>query len=75
MARIKKRPTTVAALRELMGLTQYRLAKKAGLSQTHLRKIELGLIKSPSAAVAMAIADALGADVRDLFPARDRKAA
>jgi transcriptional regulator with XRE-family HTH domain len=70
MARTKKQPTTVAALREQRGLTQYRLAKKAGLSQTHLRKIELGLIKDPSASVAMAIAEALDADVRELFPRR-----
>lgn len=70
MARTRKQPTTIAALRAQKGLTQYRLAKEAGLSQTHLRKIEMGLIKDPSASVAMAIADALGADVRDLFPQR-----
>lgn len=68
MAKPKKTTHPVTALRQRRGMTQYRLASKAGLTQTHLRKIELGLIKSPSAAVAVAIADALGADVRDLFP-------
>lgn len=67
MGKPRKAIHPVAALREKRGLTQYRLAAEAGLTQTHLRKIELGLVKNPSASVAIAIADALGADVRDLF--------
>lgn len=48
-------------------MTQYRLAKTAGLTQTHLRKIELGLIKNPGACTVLRLATALGCDVRELF--------
>jgi len=67
MAKTRKTPHPVAALRERAGMTQYRLAKSAGLTQTHLRKIELGLIKNPGAHTVLRIADALGCDVRELF--------
>lgn len=70
MPKPRKAVHPVALLRMKRGLSQYRLALRAGLTQTHLRKIELGLIKSPSTVVAIAIADALEADVRELFPRR-----
>lgn len=53
--------------REALGLSGYALAKKVGISQSHLREIETGEIAAPRIDLALAIADALGADVRELF--------
>lgn len=48
-------------------MSGYALAKKVGISQSHLREIETGEVASPRAELAIAIADALGADIRELF--------
>lgn len=58
----------VAARRRELGLSQYSIAKAAGITQTHLRRIETGEVASPSVDLALRLADALRADVRALFP-------
>lgn len=48
-----------------VGLPIDHLAKRAGISRPHLSRIEAGL-REPGLSIALAIADALGADVREL---------
>lgn len=60
----------IAARRKELGSSQYAISKLAGIPQSHLRKIELGLVASPSVHLALRLADALKADVRTLFPAK-----
>ncbi len=58
----------IAARREALGLSQYAVARRAGISQTNLSKIENGIVSSPGIRIAIAIADALDViDVRQLF--------
>lgn len=62
--------TPVAKARKRKGLTQYALAKAAGITQAHLGKIEKGQILAPGVDIALALAEELGADVRQLFSRR-----
>ena len=53
----------VVALREQQGLTQAELARRCGVDQGDISRIERGST-SPTARTLQRIADALGADVR-----------
>ncbi len=65
MDRIWDGENRVLALREWRGLSQGRLAKSAGLSQSYLCEIEKG--KNVSSRAAMALANALVVDVGDVL--------
>ena len=66
--------TRVHGARCARGVSQYRLAREAKTTPSHIARIERGE-SCPSVDLALRIADALGADVRELFPVRERKAA
>ena len=53
-------------LREQKGITVNKLANLAGISQSHLREIELG-IKNPTVETLSYICDALGISLKDFF--------
>ena len=55
----------VALLRAERGMSQYRLAKESGLTQTGLRWIETA-DRGPTLASALAIAEALGVGLEEL---------
>ena len=57
---IKKRRTR-------LGLSQEDFAQKSGVKYTTLTKIETGVIKTPSVAIAAKIAKALGVSIEDLL--------
>lgn len=62
----------IAALRKLQGLSQERLAEKAGISRALLSAIEApGMAKGFSMEVFFDIADALGMEPIDLLNAAD----
>jgi transcriptional regulator with XRE-family HTH domain len=66
----------IRSLREAQGLSRAQLARRTGLSQIYVRKLEAGDKTSPTLPVLTKIARALGASVRVEFvrrPAR-RKA-
>ena len=52
--------------RAIKGLTQEQLAEKAGISRTHVTRIERGNIK-PSIGVAKRLATVLNVDWRDFY--------
>ena len=52
--------------REQKGITVNKLANLAGISQGHMREIELG-IKNPSVETLSYICDALGISLKDFF--------
>lgn len=52
--------------REIKGLTQAEVAKRAGISREYYVQLEAG-VRDPSFRVAFRIADVLGADPRHLF--------
>lgn len=56
----------ISLFREQKGVTVNRLANEAGLSQSHLRDIELGN-KIPSVETLYYICEALGITLRDFF--------
>lgn len=62
--------TRVKQLREKKGWSQRELAKKAGLSSSHIEHVESGYIKSPTFATLVKICDALGV-ARAKFFARE----
>lgn len=57
----------IRELREARGLSGNALAKLAGISQGHLRDIEIGRHKSPTLETARAIARALGVTLDNLI--------
>lgn len=61
----------VRRFREQLRLSQYALAKKTGLAESTILRIENGLIKRPHSLSQQAIAKALLSKVEDVFP--DRK--
>lgn len=75
---MKPKPKTLTPIekrRQARSLSGYALAKAVGTTPSHIARIERGESR-PSVDLALRIADALGADVRDLFPpARESKAA
>ena len=56
----------IKAVRRALGLNQEDLAEKLGLTQANISRIEAS-VKGPSAETLLAIADALGCDVRELM--------
>lgn len=67
---------TVRAARKRMQLTQVVLAKRAGIEQSTVSKLERGQVRQPSFAIIAAIAEALCIDPRALdFSTPDRTAA
>ena len=55
-------------LREQKGLTTNKLANMAGISQSHLREIELGL-RNPTVETLSYFCDALGVTLEEFFRA------
>ncbi len=56
----------IKELRQKAGFTQNRLAEWAGISQTHLRRVELGMADITVSHLRL-ICDALGITLRDFF--------
>jgi len=56
----------IKAMRRALGLNQEDLAEKMGLTQANISRIEASA-KGPSAETLLAIAEALGCDIRDLM--------
>ena len=52
--------------RKLKKLSQAKLAESAGISRTHLNRIESGIV-DPSLSVANSIAKALGKQISEIF--------
>ena len=66
MAYIWSMPTIIDT-REARGLTQQTVATKAGISRSHYRRIEQGLV-APSVLLAQRISRILGTTVERLWP-------
>lgn len=60
----------IRTLRELNNYSQNSLAEKAGVSQTHLRRIELGQA-DVTVGLLQLICDALGITLKDFFNVND----
>ena len=60
----------IRAKRRMLGLNQEDLAKKLGLTQANISRIEASS-KGPSAEMLLAVAEALGCDVRELMGMED----
>jgi len=60
----------IKAMRRTLGLNQEDLAEKLGLTQANISRIEASA-KGPNAEMLLAIADALGCDVRELMGVED----
>ena len=58
--------TNIKTMRRALGLNQEDLAEKLGLTQANISRIEAS-VKGPNAETLMAIAEALGCDVRELM--------
>lgn len=58
--------TPIEKRRQARSLSGYALAKAVGTTPSHIARIERGEAR-PNVDLALRIADALGADVRDLF--------
>ena len=56
----------IISLREQCGLTQNGLAEKAGVSQTHLRRVELGQADITIGHLQL-LCDAMGISIQDFF--------
>lgn len=56
----------IRGLREKLGYSQNELAERAGISQTHLRRVELGQSGITIAHMEM-VCDALGIALKDFF--------
>lgn len=57
----------VKEVRQQQGMTLYELAKRSGLAQSVVWKIDRGMIKRPSIQTLSKIAKALGCEVTDLY--------
>lgn len=62
--------TYVKTRRLARGMSQYRLAKECGISQTYLRQIEAGIRKPPSDRVVASLGRALGMNTLDMMDLR-----
>lgn len=60
----------IKTLREMSGYTQNALAYKAGVSQTHLRRVELGQADITIGHLQL-VCDALGISLKDFFNCSD----
>jgi transcriptional regulator with XRE-family HTH domain len=56
-----------------LGLSQDDLAGLTGLDQSYISLLERGVRKRPSAKTLKILADALGCDITDLMPKRNRR--
>ena len=54
-------------LRKLAGLTQEKLARRAGLVPTYVARIEAGTVKSPRIETRRKLAKALGVSITELL--------
>lgn len=61
----------IANLRRERGFSQEELAEKAGIHRTYVSQLERGL-KSPTLAILIKIADALGINCSDILKAAER---
>lgn len=59
--------TQIKQLRTALGLSQRKLAQKAGLHASHISHIESGMLKNPRLDTVLKIADALGVDRGKFF--------
>jgi len=59
--------TTLRTLRDLKGMTQEQVAKKAGVTKFYISQLETGLRKNPSLPVLRRLAKALGVKVGRLL--------
>lgn len=62
----------IKALREARGITTNKLANLAGISQSHLREIELGQ-RNPTVETLSYFCDALGISLSEFFREEDRE--
>lgn len=62
----------IIQLREVRGLSTNKLANKAGISQSHLRDIEMGK-KNPTIEVLSYICEALGVSIKVFFTTEDEQ--
>lgn len=62
----------IKALREARGITTNKLANLAGISQSHLREIELGQ-RNPTVETLSYFCDALGISLSEFFQEEDRE--
>lgn len=61
----------IKELREQRGISQNRFADFAGISQTHLRRVELGLADITVGHLQL-VCDALGISVKEFFTINDK---
>ena len=66
----KPKGSPLSRFRQRRGLSQYALAKKVGIAQSHLRSIERGETE-PRVRLAIRLAKELGVSERELFPRLD----
>lgn len=57
----------VAVLRKERGLTQAQVAERAGLTPEHVSRVENAATSNPGLATLVALAGALGVELRELF--------
>lgn len=57
----------IRAIREPLGIPQFELAKRAGISRSHMNKIEKG-VEQPKFETAVQIAKALGVPIDAIAP-------
>lgn len=62
----------IKALREARGITTNKLANLAGISQSHLREIELGQ-RNPTVETLSYFCDALGISLSEFFQEEERE--
>lgn len=62
----------IRSLREARGITTNKLANLAGISQSHLREIELGQ-RNPTVETLSYFCDALGISLSEFFQEEDRE--
>ena len=67
MTKEKNIGKNIKKLRNKLGLSQEKLAKKSGVKYTTLTKIESNVIKKPSVMVMAKIAKALGVSIEKLI--------
>lgn len=61
----------ITEIRKARGLSVYALAKRSGVTQSYLWRLEHGDRDNPSIAVLQKIADALGVGITDLWVKED----
>ncbi|EDK34024.1 helix-turn-helix domain-containing protein [Clostridium kluyveri] len=54
-------------IREIKGITKYRLSKKSGISQSYICEIESGKYTNPSIDIVLKLAEALEISISELL--------